>query len=108
MFTSGHSAEWFPCVRQGETMSDLEILECGPVPEFYTDGFSAYRVVNGVLRCTGYTLQPDQFAGNLVAVAVIRLAVSLVGADAAQAETLRVLREKPLVNTVWHGYRLAH
>jgi len=80
--------------KGGEIMS--EIVEGGPVPVIYADGFEDYQVVNGSLRCTGFIISAGDFPGSEpVKLAVVKLIVSPAGADAAQMETQRVLREKP-------------
>lgn len=82
-------------------MTDEELIEqSSTLPPVYVDGFGAYRKVNGVLRCVGFI-----FEGG----AQLNLVVSLAGADVAQAETRRVLREKQgRTLNVWSGSRLAH
>lgn len=82
-------------------MQDEELLEQAQgLPLVYCDGFGAYRKVNGVLRCIGYILQGG---------AVLNLACSIVGADAAQADTKRTLREEPVKGiNIWNERALAH
>lgn len=54
----------------------------------------------GILRCVGFILQGGP---------VLNLAVSLVGADAAQVDTKRTLREEPTkCLSIWSGHALAH
>jgi hypothetical protein len=81
--------------QRGEiAMSD--IVEHGVVPTIYADGFEDYQIVNGSLRCTGFVISAGDFPGSdPVKIAVIKLIISPAGADAAQLETQRVLREKP-------------
>lgn len=84
-------------------MTDEELIEQAQcLPLVYVDGFGAYRKVNGVLRCIGYILQGG---------ATLNLAVSLIGADAAQLETQRALRdqEKAVKSiTIWDERARAH
>ena len=77
-------------------MKDEELIEQAQgLPLVYCDGFGAYRKVNGVLRCIGFIIQGG---------AVLNLAVSLVGADAAQLETQRTLQERPTKGiAIWDG-----
>lgn len=82
-------------------MTDEELIEQAQgLPLIYCDGFGAYRKVNGILRCVGFIIQGGP---------VLNLAVSLVGADAAQADTKRTLREEPTkCLSIWSGHALAH
>lgn len=82
-------------------MTDEELIEQAQgLPLIYCDGFGAYRKVNGILRCVGFILQGGP---------VLNLAVSLAGADAAQVDTKRTLREEPTkCLSIWSGHALAH
>lgn len=82
-------------------MTDEELIEQSTtLLPVYCDGFGGYRKVNGVLRCVGYILQGG---------ANLNLIVSLSGADQAQIETHRVLREEPTKGaSIWNGYRAPH
>lgn len=82
-------------------MRDEELLEQAMnLPLTYCDGFGAYRKVNGVLRCIGFILQGG---------ANLNLAVSLIGADYAQADTERTLKEQPTkAISIWPGCELPH
>lgn len=82
-------------------MTDQELIEqAQSLPLIYCDGFGAYRKVNGILRCVGFIIQGG---------AVLNLGVSLIGADAAQAETQRTLREHPAkCIAIWDERALAH
>jgi hypothetical protein len=82
-------------------ISDEELLaQSGGVPTMYVDGFGAFRKINGVLRCVGYVIDGG---------AQLNLIVSLAGADAAQADMARVLREAPVKDIdVWRGNAVAH
>jgi hypothetical protein len=83
-------------------MTDEELIEqARNLPPMYCDAFGAYRQLNGVLRCVGYV-----FEGG----AQLNLIVSLAGAEQAQADTLRTIREKPALNgyKIWRGTTLAH
>lgn len=85
----------------GELMTDEDLIEqAGALLPVYCDGFGGYRKINGVLRCVGYVLQGG---------ANLNLIVSLAGADQAQIDTQRTLRQEPVKGVdIWNGYRLAH
>lgn len=82
-------------------MTDAELIEqASGLPPVYVDGFGAFRKINGVLRCIGYVLDTG---------AHLNLIVSLAGADQAQLETQRVLREEATPGIqIWRGEALAH
>ena len=82
-------------------MSDEELLmQAAHVPTFYFDGFGAFRKINGVLRCVGFTV-----GGG----AQMTLIVSLAGADTGIVEARRVLDEKSVKDSPWpERLRLAH
>lgn len=81
------------------TDEELMALSIG-MPITYCDGFGAYRQVNGLLRCVGYALNSG---------IQLNLAVSLIGANHAQAETRRVLNEEPSrCLQIWNGMNLPH
>jgi hypothetical protein len=82
-------------------MTDQELIEqAQSLPLIYCDGFGAYRKVNGILRCVGYILQGG---------ATLNLAISLIGADAAQVETQRALHEEPVKSIlIWDERARAH
>ena len=82
-------------------MTDDDLLaQASMLRPVYVDGFGAYRVVNGVLRCVGYLLQGG---------AELNLICSLSGAEQAQKDTYRVLREDPVKGlAIWRGHTLAH
>lgn len=82
-------------------MTDEELIEqAALLTPVYVDGFGAFRKINGVLRCIGYLLQGG---------AQLNLVCSLAGAEQAQAETLRTLRESPTRGlAIWNGSTLAH
>jgi hypothetical protein len=82
-------------------MTDEDLLAQAPgVQTMYFDGFGAYRKINGVLRCIGYVMEGG---------AQLNLVVSLCGADAANAETRRVLDSKASKGiAIWTGTSLAH
>lgn len=68
-------------------MTDKELLlQATGLPTVYLDGFGAFRKINGVLRCVGFTI------GNG---AQLNLIVSLSGAEAGCIEAQRLLDEKP-------------
>jgi hypothetical protein len=82
-------------------MTDEELMEQAPsLPVLYFDGYGAYRKLNGVLRCVGYTLGLG---------AQYNLITSLAGAEQAILDARRVLDEKPVQTIgVWSGSTLAH
>lgn len=83
-------------------MTDEDLLaQSGSLPTMYFDGFGNFQRVNGVLRCIGYVLQTG---------ANLNLVVSLTGADQAQIETARILRDQEPVKgfRIWAGAKLAH
>jgi hypothetical protein len=83
-------------------MTDEDLIEqARNLPPMYVDAFGAYRQINGVLRCVGYLIEGG---------AQLNLVVSLTGAEQAQVDTLRTLREKPAMDTykIWRGVALAH
>jgi hypothetical protein len=82
-------------------MTDEELLEQAPhLPVLFFDGFGAYRRVNGLLRCVGFTLDLGA-QSNLI--------ISLAGAEQANHEARRILDGKPVQTIgVWSGSTLAH
>jgi hypothetical protein len=82
-------------------MRDEDLMEQAPsLPVLYFDGYGAYRKLNGVLRCVGYTLDLG---------AQYNLITSLAGADQAIRATRFALDAKP-PKTIesWNGSALAH
>jgi hypothetical protein len=68
-------------------MTDEELLRQAPsLPVLYFDGYGAYRKINGVLRCVGWTLGLG---------AQYNIITSLIGANAANHDTRRALDAKP-------------
>ena len=82
-------------------MTDEELIEQSvALLPVYCDGFGGYRKVNGVLRCVGFVLETG---------ANLNLVVSLSGADQAQIDTQRVLRQEATKGVaIWNGYRAPH
>ncbi|HMI55177.1 MAG TPA: hypothetical protein VK494_03220 [Gemmatimonadaceae bacterium] len=81
-------------------MTDDELLAQAPaLPVLYFDGFGAYRKVNGLLRCVGYTLELG---------AQYNLMMSLVGAEEGNRAVRRVLDDAAKGIMIWSGARLAH
>jgi hypothetical protein len=82
-------------------MNDQELIDQSiNLLPIYCDGFGGFRKINGVLRCVGFVLQGG---------ATLNLIVSLAGADQAQIDIRRVLRENPAKGvTIWNGASLAH
>ncbi|OAF05437.1 hypothetical protein AYJ54_00595 [Bradyrhizobium centrolobii] len=81
-------------------MDDRELLfQAAGMQTVYVDGFGAFRKINGVLRCVGFTIDSG---------AQINLIVSLVGAEAANVEARRVLDEKVSNTLIPERLRLAH
>jgi hypothetical protein len=92
-------------------MSDVDLIEeTNSLIPVYVDGFGEFRVMNGVLRCTGFQLSAGQFPGSGPArTAVVKLIISIAGADQAQLETQRVLREGPTKGIqIWRGESASH
>lgn len=79
-------------------MTDEELLAQAPsLPVLYFDGYGAYRKMNGVLRCVGYTLGLG---------AQYNIITSIAGADMANRDTRRALDAKPAhAITIWTGVR---
>lgn len=82
-------------------MTDEELLRQAPaLPVLYFDGYGAYRKINGVLRCVGYTLGLG---------AQYNIITSIAGADLANRDTRRALDAKPAhAIAIWKGSALAH
>lgn len=82
-------------------MTDQELMAEAPsLPVLFFDGFGAFRKVNGLLRCVGYTLSLGSQA-NLI--------ISIAGAAEASVEALRVINEDSAKGgSVWKGMTLAH
>lgn len=92
------------------SLEEIQIEEPRPLKPIYVDGFGDYCVVNGVLRCTGFTLVAGQFPGlGSARVAVVKLIVSIAGADQAQLDTHRALRERPTPGVhIWNSDKTSH
>jgi hypothetical protein len=82
-------------------MTDEELLEQAPgLPVLYFDGYGAYRKVNGVMRCIGWTIGLG---------AQYNLVTSLAGAEQGNRIVRRVLDEKPInCLSIWAGGARAH
>lgn len=82
-------------------MTDEDLLAQAPaLPVLYFDGFGAYRKVNGLLRCVGYTLELG---------AQYNLMTSLAGAEEGNRMVRRVLDDPPTkAMKIWSGTALAH
>lgn len=82
-------------------MTDEELMEQAPgLPVLYFDGYGAYRKVNGVLRCVGWTIGLG---------AQYNLVTSMAGAEQGNRAVRRVLDEKPAgCLHIWSGTALAH
>jgi len=82
-------------------MNDEELLrQAAIVPTMYFDGFGAFRKINGVLRCVGFTIGSG---------AQMNLIVSLIGAEAGNKEARRVLEENTLKESILpERMRLTH
>lgn len=82
-------------------MTDEELMEQAPgLPVLYFDGYGAYRKVNGVLRCVGWTIGLG---------AQYNLVTSLAGAEQGNRIVRHVLDEKPAKGiAIWNGTSLAH
>jgi len=82
-------------------MTDEELLAQAPgLPVLYFDGYGAYRKINGVLRCVGWTIGLG---------AQYNLVTSLAGAEQGNRVVRQVLDEKGTkMKTIWNGTALAH
>jgi len=83
-------------------MSDEELLlQAVGVPTVYLDGFGAFRKINGVLRCVGFTVGSG---------AQLNLVVSLAGAEAGCIEARRALDDEGPVKgiVIMDRLKLAH
>jgi hypothetical protein len=81
-------------------MNDEELLvQATGMQTIYVDGFGAFRKINGVLRCIGFTIDGG---------AQLNLIVSLVGAEAGIADARRTLDEKGIKSIIPDRLRLAH
>lgn len=82
-------------------MNEQELIQQSAVlTPIYIDGFGAFRKVNGVLRCVGWTID----AG-----AQLNLIVSLMGAEQACGSMQRALRVQPTKSIhIWDGTAAAH
>jgi hypothetical protein len=82
-------------------MNDQELLaQAAGLPTLYFDGLGAFRKINGVLRCVGFTIDGG---------AQINLFVSVAGAEAANTEVRRILGQKQVRNdSIAERLRLAH
>jgi hypothetical protein len=82
-------------------MTDEELLAQAPtLPVVFFDGLGAFRKVNGLLRCVGWTIDLG---------AQMNFVISLAGAEAANRATREVLDGKSTGSIkVWNGEGLAH
>jgi hypothetical protein len=81
-------------------MNDEELLfQATGMQTIYVDGFGAFRKINGVLRCIGFTIDGG---------AQLNLIVSLIGAEAGIADARRTLDEKGTKSMVPDRLRLTH
>jgi hypothetical protein len=82
-------------------MNDQELLLQGAsAPTIYFDGFGAYRKINGVMRCIGWTYGLG---------AQYNLIVSLAGAERSNRDHRRALDGEAATSlAVWSGSALAH
>lgn len=81
-------------------MNDDELLvQATGMQTIYVDGFGAFRKINGVLRCIGFTIDGG---------AQLNLIVSLIGAEAGIADAQRALDEKGAKSIVPERLRLVH
>jgi hypothetical protein len=89
-------------VRGENNVSEEDLLLQAPtLPVLYFDGFGAFRKMNGLLRCVGFTLELG---------AQYNVLISLTGADVANRATRAVLDQKPVAPaiTMWNGISLPH
>ncbi|WP_029581981.1 hypothetical protein [Bradyrhizobium sp. URHD0069] len=83
-------------------MNEEELVaQSGCAPTMYFDGFGYFRKINGVLRCVGFVFGSG---------AQLNLVISLAGADQAQIDTQRALREDATTKgiQIWSGCEMAH
>jgi hypothetical protein len=82
-------------------MNDEELLEqAAGVGTMYFDGFGAFRKINGVLRCVGFTIGSG---------AQLNLIISLSGAEIGIIDAKHALDEKPSKqHTLMQRLRAAH
>lgn len=82
-------------------MNEEELLQQAiDCKTMYFDGFGAFRIINGVLRCVGFTL------GNG---AQLNLVISLPGAEIATTAARHILDEGPVKEALaWCGTSTAH
>lgn len=83
-------------------MRDEDLMEqAASIPTMFFDGFGAYRKINGVLRCVGYTLDLG---------AQQNILISLAGAEQAIRAMRFALDAKSSSETVenWNGARLVN
>lgn len=85
----------------GEIMSDEDLLsQAATLPVIYFDGFGAYRKINGLLRCVGFTLN---LGGQY------NVLISLAGAEEANRRCRIALDGKATSGLqMWSGTALAH
>ena len=87
--------------REGAAMTDEELVErASTLVPVYVDGFRAYRKVNGVLRCIGFTIETADIIPQL------NLIISLVGADQSMIDAQNALHA--VVGSAWAGAMRSH
>jgi hypothetical protein len=72
-------------------MHDEMLVEPFAAVECFCDGFADFQLIDGVLRCVGYRLQPPSHRhGEPLKVIVMRLTVPIAGALAGSAIVRRM------------------
>jgi hypothetical protein len=71
----------------GDNMQDEMLVEPFAAVECFCDGFADFQLIDGVLRCVGYRLQPpSHLHGDPLKVIVMRLTVPIAGALSGSAK----------------------
>ncbi|WP_375413068.1 hypothetical protein [uncultured Bradyrhizobium sp.] len=101
LYRQPDNASFHSCLRQEKpAMTDDELLAQAPsLPVLYFDGYGAWRKVNGVIRCVGFTIG---LGGQY------NIITSIIGAEQASRDTRQALDAKaaPAI-AIWSG-ALAH
>ncbi len=86
-----------------------EIIERRRVPIFHADGFGDFFLVNGIMRCTAFTLvNPGVDGLPPIKEAVFHLRAPIAGAAEANLEVERLLLE-PTEIKIWRNpARIGH
>ena len=72
-------------------MQDETLVEPFAALECFCDGFTDFQLIDGVMRCVGYRLQPpSHIHGDPLKVVVLRLTIPLAGALSSSAVVRRL------------------